>query len=105
MLGMLSPSYRGALVTSGFFLYVFMGLVAGYYAGRLYKTLRGVQWKKAAFATAIFYPSVLLGVTFLQNFFIWGKRSSGAVPFSTMVALLTMLFGPPACDVVVVGCC
>jgi hypothetical protein len=93
MLGMLSPSYRGALVTSGLFLYVFMGLVAGYYSGRLYKTLRGVFWKQAALATAIFYPFVVFGVCFLLNFFIWGKKSSGAVPFSTMLALLTMIFG------------
>lgn len=93
MLGMLSPSYRGALVTSALFLYVFMGLVAGYYSGRLYKTLRGVHWKKAAFSTAIFYPFIVFGTSFLLNFFIWGKRSSGAVPFSTMIALLTMIFG------------
>lgn len=93
MLGMLSPSYRGALVTSSLFLYVFMGLVAGYYGGRLYKTLRGVNWKKSAFMTAIFYPLVIFGFCFLLNFFIWGKKSSGAVPFTTMLALLTMIFG------------
>ena len=93
MLGMLSPSYRGALVTSGLFLYVFMGVIAGYYGGRLYKTLRGTQWKRTAFTTAIFYPVVIFGISFLLNFFIWGKKSSGAVPFSTMIALLTMIFG------------
>ncbi|RNA20881.1 Transmembrane 9 superfamily member 4 [Brachionus plicatilis] len=93
MLGMLSPSYRGALVTSALFLYVFMGLVAGYYGGRLYKTLRGVHWKKSAFMTATFYPLVLFSLSFILNFFIWGKKSSGAVPFSTMLALLTMIFG------------
>lgn len=119
MLGMLSPSYRGALVTSGLFLYVFMGfvihyyadlllyvyrkisfnffcsnrLIAGYYGGRLYKTLRGTKWKRTAFTTAIFYPVIIFGACFLLNFFIWGKKSSGAVPFSTMVALLTMIFG------------
>lgn len=93
MLGMLSPSYRGALVTSSLFLYCFMGLVAGYYGGRLYKTLKGNQWKRISFATATFYPFVMFSICFLLNFFIWGKKSSGAVPFSTMVALLSMIFG------------
>lgn len=93
MLGMLSPSYRGALITSACFLFVFMGLVAGYYAGRMYKTMKGTQWKKVAFMTASIYPSVVGLVCFLLNFFIWGKRSSGAVPFSTMIALLSMWFG------------
>ena len=33
MLGMLSPASRGALLTASIFLYEFMGLVSGYYAG------------------------------------------------------------------------
>lgn len=48
MLGMLSPASRGSLMTAALFLYCFMGLIAGYYSGRLYKTMRGVQWKRAA---------------------------------------------------------
>ena len=45
MLGMLSPASRGALLTAAIFLYEFMGLIAGYYAGRLYKTMKGKEWK------------------------------------------------------------
>ena len=41
MLGMLSPASRGALLTASIVVYEFMGLVAGYFAGRLYKTLKG----------------------------------------------------------------
>jgi hypothetical protein len=28
-----------------------MGLVGGYYAGRLYKSMKGKEWKRAAFLT------------------------------------------------------
>ncbi|XP_070555187.1 transmembrane 9 superfamily member 4-like [Ptychodera flava] len=93
MFGMLSPSSRGALLTAGLFLFVFMGAFAGFYAGRMYKTMKGTNWKRAAFMTAMLYPSIVFGVVFFLNFFIWGKRSSGAVPFSTMIALLCMWFG------------
>uniref|UniRef100_A0A915JV90 Transmembrane 9 superfamily member n=1 Tax=Romanomermis culicivorax TaxID=13658 RepID=A0A915JV90_ROMCU len=93
MLGMLSPSSRGSLMTTGLFLYCFMGLVAGYYSGRLYKTLRGTQWKRAAFQTATLFPETVFGICFVLNFFIWEKHSSGAVPFPTMLALLAMWFG------------
>lgn len=41
MLGMLSPASRGSLMSAAIFLYCFMGLVAGYHTGRLYKTLKG----------------------------------------------------------------
>lgn len=93
MLGMLSPASRGALMTAGIFLFMFMGLVAGYYSARLYKTMKGQQWKRAAFLTAMFYPSVMFGTCFLLNFFILGKHSSGAVPFVTMIALVCMWMG------------
>ncbi|CAF1036555.1 unnamed protein product, partial [Didymodactylos carnosus] len=92
-LGMLSPSSRGALITAACFLYVFMGLIAGFYSGRMYKTIKGTNWRRTAALTATLYPSVVCGICLLINFFIWGKRSSGAVPFSTMLAILTMWLG------------
>lgn len=61
MLGMLSPSSRGALMTSGIFMYVFMGIIAGYFAARLYKTMKGREWKRSAFLTATLYPSTVFG--------------------------------------------
>lgn len=45
------------------------------------------------FQTGILYPSIVCGVSLFLNLFIWGKRSSGAVPFSTMMAILLMWFG------------
>ena len=45
MLGMLSPASRGALLTAAIFFYEFLGLVAGYFSGRLYRTLKGKDWK------------------------------------------------------------
>ena len=54
-------------------------MVSGYYSARLYKTLKGLEWKKAAFQTAILYPGLVFGISFFLNFFIWGKHSSGAV--------------------------
>ncbi|CAB4055878.1 TM9SF2_4 [Lepeophtheirus salmonis] len=56
MLGMLSPASRGGILTAAIFLYEFMGLVSGYLAGRLYKTMKGKEWKRAAFLTATLYP-------------------------------------------------
>jgi len=93
MFGMLSPASRGALMTAAIFLFVFMGLIAGYYSSRLYKTMKGYQWKKAAFQTAILYPGTVFIIGFILNCFVWGKHSSGAVPFGTMVALLCLWFG------------
>ncbi|VDK67446.1 unnamed protein product [Onchocerca ochengi] len=93
MLGMLSPASRGSLMSAAIVLFCLMGLVAGYHAGRLYRTLRGTTPRKCAFRTAVLFPSVILGTGFLLNFFLIGKHSSGAIPFTTMIALLFLWFG------------
>uniref|UniRef100_A0A915Q0X6 Transmembrane 9 superfamily member n=1 Tax=Setaria digitata TaxID=48799 RepID=A0A915Q0X6_9BILA len=93
MLGMLSPASRGSLMSAAIVLFCLMGLVAGYHAGRLYRTLRGTSPRKCAFRTAVLFPSIILGTGFLLNFFLIGKHSSGAIPFTTMIALLLLWFG------------
>ena len=72
---------------------MFMGIFSGYFAGRVYKTLRGQNWKSAALWTGLLYPGITFGTCFLLNFFIWGQKSSGAVPFTTMIAILCMWMG------------
>ncbi|XP_028515708.1 transmembrane 9 superfamily member 4 [Exaiptasia diaphana] len=93
MLGMLSPASRGSLIQAIILVYVFMGVFAGYHAGRLYKTLKGLNWKKSTVVTAGLYPGFVSAICFFLNFFIWGKHSSGAVPFTTMIALLCLWMG------------
>ena len=48
---------------------------------------------KTFLQTATLYPSIVCGICLFLNLFIWGKRSSGAVPFTTMLAILLMWFG------------
>ncbi|CAE7412535.1 CFAP45 [Symbiodinium sp. CCMP2456] len=43
--------------------------------------------------TAMLYPGVIFMVFFVLNLFIWGQKSSGAVPFTTMFAILVLWFG------------
>jgi len=93
MLGFLSPANRGGLLTATVLLYVLMGIPAGYFSAYLYKSLKGAEWQKCTLTTALFYPGVVFLVIFLLNFFMWGKGSSAALPFGTMVALLAMWFG------------
>eukprot|EP00002_Diphylleia_rotans_P013672 TRINITY_DN2667_c0_g1_i2.p1 TRINITY_DN2667_c0_g1~~TRINITY_DN2667_c0_g1_i2.p1 ORF type:complete len:355 (-),score=65.81 TRINITY_DN2667_c0_g1_i2:497-1561(-) len=93
VLGFLSPANRGGLLTAIIVLYVFMGVLAGYSSSRFYKMFKGQIQKRCTFMTAMFYPGIIFLVFFILNFFIWGKKSSGAVPFTTLLALLGMWFG------------
>ncbi|KAI4376207.1 hypothetical protein MLD38_013994 [Melastoma candidum] len=93
LLGFLSPSNRGGLMTAMLLLWVFMGLFAGYASARLYKMFKGTEWKKMALRTALVFPAVVFGIFFVLNALIWGEKSSGAVPFGTMFALVFLWFG------------
>merc|ERR1711939_988559 len=74
-------------------LFTFMGVFAGYTSARLYKMFNGEDWKKTTLLTAFMYPGILFMIFFLLNLFIWEQKSSGAVPFTTMFALLVLWFG------------
>jgi len=93
VLGFLSPANRGGLMTAMLLLFVFMGVPAGYSSAYLHKTLKGVEWKKNIVLTSCFFPGVVFLMFFVLNFFVWGEKSSGAVPFGTMFALLVLWFG------------
>jgi transmembrane 9 superfamily protein 2/4 len=92
VLGFLSPANRGSLMTAMIVLYVLMGCVAGYFSTRIYKSFKGVHWKKNTFMTALFFPGIVFIIFFILNMFIWGQKSSGAVPFSILITLMAMWF-------------
>jgi len=92
-LGFLSPANRGALMTTLLLLFVFMGVFAGYYSARVYKMFGQTDWRSNTMFTALMFPGCVFAIFFALNLFIWGQKSSGAVPFGTMFALLVLWFG------------
>ena len=92
LLGFLSPSNRGSLGTAVLILYAILGAVGGYVAARTYKTFGGEAWKQNIILTPLFVPGLVFGTFFLLNLFLWGRGSSGAVPFTTMLALVGIWF-------------
>ncbi|KAF3652067.1 Transmembrane 9 superfamily member 9 [Capsicum annuum] len=93
VLGFLSPSNRGGLMTAMLLLWAFMGVFAGYASARLYKMFKGSEWKKITLKTALMFPGIVFVLFFVLNALIWGEKSSGAVPFGTMFALVFLWFG------------
>ncbi|KAJ0263992.1 Transmembrane 9 superfamily member 7 [Hirschfeldia incana] len=93
LLGFLSPSNRGGLMTAMVLLWVFMGIFAGYSSSRLHKMFKGDKWKRMTLKTAFMFPGILFAIFFVLNGLIWGEQSSGAIPFGTMFALFCLWFG------------
>eukprot|EP00808_Paulinella_micropora_P025623 g60805.t1 len=99
LLGFLSPANRGGLLTAVVILFVFMSAVAGYNSSRMYKMFAEIakvpeiDWKKNTLRTAFLFPSVMFALFFALNLIVWGEKSSGAVPFFTLLSLLMLWLG------------
>jgi len=93
VLGFLSPSQRGMLVTAFLTLFVVMGVFAGYFSARCYKIFKGTHWKKNTVMTAFALPGSVFVIFIILNMFEAGVHSSGAVPFSTLASLMALWFG------------
>jgi len=92
LLGFLSPSNRGSLGTVAILLYTLLGFIGGYVSARVYKTLGGEAWKQNIIYTPVLVPGIVFSTFFFLNLFLVFKQSSGAVPFTTMLALIGIWF-------------
>ena len=93
VLGFLSPSNRGALMKTMVILFVFMGLFAGYFSGKLYKSFKGKAWKKLTVMTAFLYPGIDFAIFIILNALVAGQKSSGAAPWYIIVELVGLWVG------------
>ncbi|KAJ5651666.1 hypothetical protein N7507_009092 [Penicillium longicatenatum] len=92
LLGLLSPANRGFLATAILLIYAIFGAISGYVSARCYKSFGGEAWKRNIIMTPLLIPGFIFCTFFLLNLFVWAKGSSGAVPFSTMLALVLIWF-------------
>lgn len=92
LLGFLSPSNRGFLATVILLLYTLFGFIGGYISARSFKSFGGENWKLNIALTPVLLPAVVFSTFFLLNLFVWAKGSSGAVPISTMLAIVVIYF-------------
>lgn len=91
-LGFLSPASRGALMTSSLICYFLLGSPMGYYSSRFYKMFGGERWATSVFANAILCPGLIFVVFFILNSVLWAENSSAAMPFTTLLGLLSLWF-------------
>eukprot|EP00657_Telonema_sp_P-1_P009601 TRINITY_DN3837_c0_g1_i1.p1 TRINITY_DN3837_c0_g1~~TRINITY_DN3837_c0_g1_i1.p1 ORF type:complete len:634 (-),score=192.44 TRINITY_DN3837_c0_g1_i1:112-2013(-) len=90
VLGFLSPSNRGALMTTLLFSLAFLGVVAGYASAICYKSLGGDQWRQNTVLTATLFPCGAGSLFFVLNLFVWHEGSTVAIPFLQMFELFLL---------------
>lgn len=92
-LGFLSPANRGSIMIALLLMFALLGVVAGFVSARLYKAFGGKQYNRCTVLTATLYPGMAFATFFLLDLLVWSYGSTGAVPFLSMAAVLTLWFG------------
>ncbi|CAO3628362.1 unnamed protein product [Cunninghamella echinulata] len=90
ILGFLSPSNRGSLGTVMVIFFMIFSCISGYTSSVIYKMNGGESWKMNMVLSATLVPGIILGSLLGLNFFLIASNSSGAVPFGTMVAIISL---------------
>ncbi|KAI3775385.1 hypothetical protein L1987_49958 [Smallanthus sonchifolius] len=94
-LGFMSPASRGTLLTGMLFFYMILGILAGYVAVRMWRTIFSGDhkgWVSVCWKVACFFPGIVFLILFVLNFLLWGSHSTGAIPFSLFVILILLWF-------------
>lgn len=90
-------NHQGAIYSFSIFCFVCSGAVSSFWGLVWYKSFTGKELEKrlepkSEFRLSLlfcgFLPGVCLLVALATNFFVWGKRSSSALPFGTIVLLI-----------------
>jgi transmembrane 9 superfamily protein 2/4 len=88
--GFLSPANRGALMIALLLTFLLMGVAAGYTTARLYKLFNGARWQRVTLFAALGFPGFIFTVLFILNAFVWAAKSTNAVRFTSMFAVLCL---------------
>lgn len=92
LVGLISPSNRGSLSTMVFVLYALFGFVGSFVSGYVYKFFDGQDWRVNMVLTPLLVPGVIFAVFIILNFSLVSVKSSGAVPFTTMLTIVAIWF-------------
>ncbi|KAJ0630527.1 putative nonaspanin (TM9SF) [Helianthus annuus] len=94
-LGFMSPASRGALISGMLMFYLLLGVVAGFVAVWLQRTLEAGssrRWFFVSSRVACFFPGISFLILTILNFFLWASQSTGAIPFTTFIILILLWF-------------
>lgn len=92
LFGLLSPLNRGALLTFMFIVFILTAFISLYISGYLYRFWGGDNWKINTILTPTLVPGLVFAAIIGLNFFLVAAHSLGAIPFTTMLAIVVIWF-------------
>lgn len=81
---------RASILTVTIFLYALTSVASGYYSGSFYAQYGGKNWIRTMVMTAGLWPGFVTAASILINFVAIYYSSTKAIPFGTMIAILSI---------------
>ncbi|KAJ1725213.1 Transmembrane 9 super member 2, partial [Coemansia biformis] len=92
LLGFLSPSSRGSLVTAMLVLFIMFGFSAGFNSAHMYHSFGGVSLRRIIIMAVLFVPGVCWVVLMAVNLCLIAAHSSAAAPLGTLLGVMALWF-------------
>jgi len=93
LLGVISPTARGRLLTAALLLLCLSAVPAGYVAARLYRQIDGSHPYALIGALSFALPGSVFAAFTALDLVLWARGASSAVPLTTLLALLLLWLG------------
>jgi len=90
LLGFVSITKRGSILTAMLILYSLGGVVGGFVSGSMFKQMGGVAWVRTLILTSLIFPAPLMIVFSWVNTVAIAQNSTAALPFGTIVTILCL---------------
>ncbi|CBK25367.2 uncharacterized protein [Blastocystis hominis] len=90
--GVLSPKYRGSIMTAAVILFVFMGFVAGYSSSRLNLYFGGKKRRSVIIFVGVLLPATIAGVTLVMNIMWFFVGSPQFIHLTSILKLILLWF-------------
>uniref|UniRef100_A0A7S2ZBR5 Transmembrane 9 superfamily member n=1 Tax=Rhodosorus marinus TaxID=101924 RepID=A0A7S2ZBR5_9RHOD len=91
--GLVSPSHRGALLTSLVCMWVALSSVSGYVSAKLYNSMQGRNRRTVVLGSAFLFTGAVFSIFVGLNILLAVKKSTAAVPFTTLALIIFLWFG------------
>ena len=102
LIGVFAPTKRGSISTAAIVMYAVTSAIAGFVSARLYRQMKGTQWVWNTLLTATLFPGPIVLVFMVTNSIAWGNKSTSALPFGTILLLMS-IYGFVCVPLCVVG--
>jgi transmembrane 9 superfamily protein 2/4 len=59
VLGLISPYYRGVIISTLYVFFITLNNLSGYYSARIYKMFQGTDWVMCSILTSFAFPGFI----------------------------------------------